>query len=89
MSDKKDCRQLLAHLSEYVDDSLEDEALCQEIEQHIASCEDCRIVVDTLEKTIYLYHRSADQTQMPSQVRERLYHRLDLDMYLTGTESKG
>ncbi len=89
MSDKKECQELLAHLSEYIDDSLEDETLCQEIEHHIASCEDCRIVVDTLEKTIYLYHQTADHTKMPSQVRERLYHRLDLDAYLTGTGSTG
>lgn len=82
MNEKRNCQELLAHLSEYVDDNLEDEALCQEIDQHIASCENCRIVVDTLKKTIYLYHETADRTDMPSSVRQRLYKRLDLEPYL-------
>lgn len=82
MNDTKDCQALLTHLSDYVDDSLEDEALCREIEGHIASCEDCQIVVDTLKKTIYLYHTTADRTEMPSAVRHRLYKRLDLEPYL-------
>jgi len=82
MNNKKECRQLLDHLSDYIDDNLEDEALCAEIDRHIGDCEDCRIVVDTLEKTIYLYHSSAEETKMPTQVRQRLYRRLDLEPYL-------
>lgn len=77
----KTCRQLLESLSEYIDGSL-DESLCAEIDRHIANCEDCRIVVDTLRKTIYLYHVTTDPPQVPSDVRDRLYHRLNLEEYL-------
>ena len=74
----KNCRHLLASLSEFVDGTLEQE-LCAEIERHLANCEDCQIVVDSLEKTIYLYHRTAQEFQVPDGVRARLFHRLNLD----------
>ena len=49
------CRELLRSLSDYVDGEL-DESLCQEIEKHMAECDRCQIVIDTLRKTIELYH---------------------------------
>ena len=80
---KKDlnCGAFLESLSEYVDGVLGD-ALCKEIEGHIADCDDCRIVVDTLKKTIYLYHETSAKTTIPIDVRERLFHRLNLDDFI-------
>lgn len=79
MSGREDCRSLLNSLSEYVDGTL-GETLCQQIEQHIADCEDCRIVVDTLRKTVYLYQvQKAEPPSVPSEVRERLLRKLNLD----------
>lgn len=72
------CQQLLASLGDYVEGDLAPE-LCQEIERHLASCEHCRVVVDTLNKTITLYHDSAHETELPSDVRGRLFHVLKLD----------
>jgi predicted anti-sigma-YlaC factor YlaD len=63
-----------------VDGTARDE-LCLELERHLADCEDCRIVVDTLKKTVYLYHSNAD-TDLPVTVRERLFKRLNLDEFL-------
>jgi len=77
---EKNCRSLLGSLSDYVDGTAQDE-LCRELERHLAECEDCRIVVDTLKKTVYLYHANAD-TALPMPVRERLFKRLNLDDYL-------
>ncbi len=74
------CRQLLGALSDYIDGELE-EALCQEIEKHLNTCQDCRIVVDTLRKTILLY-RMADPAQLPEDVEERLFKALNLEPYL-------
>jgi anti-sigma factor RsiW len=84
MKKHENCHNLLDSLSDYVDGSISD-TLCSEIEKHIASCEDCRIVVDTLKKTVYLYHATAeeDTPEVPEDVRERLYHRLDLDEFMT------
>lgn len=76
----KNCKSLLGSLSDYVDGTARDE-LCLELERHLADCEDCRIVVDTLKKTVYLYHSNTD-TNLPVNVRERLFKRLNLDEFL-------
>jgi anti-sigma factor (TIGR02949 family) len=81
MNEHVNCQSILDSLSDYVDGTLKDE-LCRDIEQHIASCSDCRIVVDTLKKTIYLYHATSATEEMPEDVRERLFLRLNLDDYL-------
>lgn len=72
------CQELLGSLSDYVGGDAGNE-LCLEIERHIAGCQNCRIVVDTLRKTISLYQVSSHSTEMPADVRERLYHTLNLD----------
>jgi len=77
---EKNCKSLLGSLSDYVDGVAQEE-LCRELERHLAECNDCRIVVDTLKKTVYLYHASTD-TDMPAAVRERLFKRLSLDDFL-------
>ena len=77
----EECRQLLSSLSEYVDGDLGQE-LCDEIELHMEDCDNCRIVVDTLEKTVYLYQTTSDPPTVPEDVRQRLFHRLDLDEFL-------
>lgn len=81
MDAKPDCRQFLQILSEYVDETL-DERLCAELEQHMAECEKCRVVVDTFRKTVELYRRSAEELSMPEEVRERLYLCLHLEDFL-------
>ncbi len=79
--DHESCRAMLGNLSEYVDGALEDE-LCAEIERHLEGCENCRIVVDSLRKTVYLYQRTSQSATMPEAVKERLFKRLDLDEFL-------
>ena len=77
----EECRQLLDSLSDYVDGDLQQE-LCDEIELHMKDCDNCRIVVDTLSKTVSLYQTSSDPAIVPEEVRQRLFHRLDLDEFL-------
>ena len=77
---EKNCKSLLGSLSDYVDGTAQEE-LCRELERHLADCEDCRIVVDTLKKTVYLYHANKD-SDLPVDVRERLFKRLNLEDYL-------
>ena len=80
--DNSKCHALLGSLSDYVDGTLSEE-LCMEIDNHIAECQDCHIVVDTLRKTISLYHTSAvDSCDCPGMVRERLFRTLNLDDYI-------
>ena len=76
------CASLLGSLSDYIDGELGAE-LCRQIEKHVAECENCRIVVDTTRRTIDLVHASNyPQTDLPDDVRDRLFKRLNLDDYL-------
>lgn len=77
----KGCRHLLGSLSQYIDGDLESD-LCAELERHLAGCENCRVVVDTLQKTVYLYQATSEQVPLPEGLRERLFHRLDMDDFL-------
>jgi predicted anti-sigma-YlaC factor YlaD len=80
--ERSQCHSLLTYLSDYVDGDLGEE-LCQELENHLAECQDCRIVVDTLRKTISLYHTcAADPQEVPSVVRERLFRTLNLEDFM-------
>jgi predicted anti-sigma-YlaC factor YlaD len=81
MIDKENCRHLLDSLSDYIDGDLQ-KALCEKIDAHMADCENCRIVVDTLRKTVYLYQASTDIPEMPADVKERLFQRLDLSEFI-------
>ncbi len=76
------CRQFLESLSDFVDGSINPD-LCSQLERHLEECENCQIVIDTLKKTIYLYHASANTPPaVPQDVRQRLYKRLDLSEFL-------
>ena len=73
------CQSLLSYLSDFMDGELSPD-LCEQIENHLAECHDCTVVVDTLRKTISLYHTSAaNPEELPGVVRERLFRTLHLD----------
>ena len=72
----KDCQDTLEILSEYIDGDL-DPCLCAEIEQHMAECGNCRIMVDTLRKTVILY-RDYGHEEVPADAKDRLYAVLNL-----------
>jgi len=86
MSDQRpSCREMLSSLSDYLDGELESE-LCAAIESHLAECENCRIVVDTLRKTITLYRQHAkEELPLPEDVRFRLFKRLNLEDFLNNS----
>ena len=71
------CSDLKAQLSNFIDGELDD-ALCQEIQKHLADCEDCQVMVDTLKKTIVLYREAKEET-VPPDVHARLVKVLDLE----------
>ena len=77
----ENCQALLGTLSEYIDGELPAE-LCKEIEKHLAGCDNCRIVLNTTKRTIDLVRVPMDDENVPADVRERLFKRLDLDEYL-------
>ena len=76
----ENCRHMLGDLSDYLDGEASDE-LCTEIERQMDGCDECRVVVDTLRKTIFLY-RELPRPEMSENARRRLYQSLDLQDYL-------
>ncbi|MCB8983827.1 MAG: zf-HC2 domain-containing protein [Ardenticatenaceae bacterium] len=74
---RQTCQQLLGDLSAYVDGEAQT-AVCAAIEQHLAGCENCRVVVDTLHKTIFLYQQ-LPQPDLPAGARDRLIARLEIE----------
>ena len=74
------CPDILQNLNDYIDGEL-DQKICADIEAHIHACPTCQIVVNTLKKTIQLYQMSGQETELPEDVRQRLFARLDLDAY--------
>lgn len=75
------CKHLLVSLSDYVDGDL-NEDICAEIERHLSECHDCTVVVNTLKKTVELYHTTAEPDPLPEAMMQRLYVRLNLEDYL-------
>jgi anti-sigma factor RsiW len=68
------CEELLKMLNDYVDGEI-DVAVCEEFEKHLAGCNPCQIVVDTVRKTITLY-RGKDVFELPAEFRQQLYQSL-------------
>ncbi len=81
---KERCKDLLGALSDYLDGEA-NERLCAEIERHMAGCPDCRVLVDTLRKTIILYRERDVEQELPSDIQTRLYRRLNLEDLLPGS----
>ncbi|MBN1218164.1 MAG: zf-HC2 domain-containing protein [Anaerolineae bacterium] len=69
------CQALLSQLDDYLDGELE-AALCAEIEQHLAGCDDCRVLADTTRKTITLY-RQHRRVELPTGMMDRLRQALE------------
>ncbi len=79
------CQDLLGNLSSLIDGDLPDDA-CQELKRHMAGCQNCKLVFDTMTRTIYLYQCEAKETEVPVDVKGRLFEALNLDDLLKPKE---
>jgi predicted anti-sigma-YlaC factor YlaD len=64
------CEELLAALNDYVDGQRQS-ALCQAMEEHLAGCDPCQVVVDNIRQTITLY-RDGQPVPLPPALHEQL-----------------
>ncbi|MBA3074325.1 MAG: zf-HC2 domain-containing protein [Anaerolineae bacterium] len=80
------CSAMLGDLSEYIDGSLQAE-ICAQIEEHMKTCDNCRVVVNTLRKTVELYEHCSDNVELPGEVKERLFAKLELNDYLSKADT--
>ncbi len=78
MIEHNHCQEFLNQVSDYLDDFI-DPIICEELERHLADCSNCRVFVDTLKKTVYLYQQREAEIEFPGEVRERLFKVLSLE----------
>ncbi len=72
------CMEVREQLGDYLDEEALGD-LCRAIDEHLRVCPDCRIEVDSLKKTILLYHNS-HAAEVPSWTRSKLQRALS-DLY--------
>lgn len=65
------CKSVVRELSNYIDGEL-DPSVKQELERHLAHCEDCTMIVDQTKKSIEILCDSRPVT-LPAEVRSRLH----------------
>lgn len=69
------CEDLVLHLSAYLDGEL-DEELTAAAQDHLATCENCRVVLDSTQKTILLYKQQGQVVKIPSGRKNALYDQI-------------
>jgi len=64
------CDQYIQNISDYIDGELA-ESVCEDIEDHLKGCKNCRIMVDTMKQTVVLC-REGKQEQLPKHIEDKL-----------------
>jgi len=64
------CQELLSALNEYLDGETRS-ALCQALQEHLANCGSCRVVIDNIRQTITLY-RAGEAMPLPTGLHEKI-----------------
>ena len=70
-----DCDAFIAYLSDYIDNDL-DQDLSAEAREHLATCRNCSIVLDSTQKMILLYRDHGKQV-IPATRRQKLYDQIE------------
>lgn len=67
------CKDIFEKLGDYLDRELEGD-ICAEIESHIKDCEPCIAFINTLKKTVELFHSAVkpDEPPIPKPVSNNL-----------------
>ncbi len=68
--DKKECFEMFARLSEYLDNEL-DEITCRDIERHMSHCPPCQVCLATLKRTVTLCKNMQNQA-VPKELSAKL-----------------
>ena len=70
-----ECDTFIAYLSDYIDRDL-DEDLTAEAKEHLATCHNCSVVLDSTQKMILLYRDHGKQV-IPASRRQKLYAQIE------------
>jgi predicted anti-sigma-YlaC factor YlaD len=69
------CEELLTYLSDYIDHNL-DEALTAAAQEHLRTCPNCRVVLDSTQQTILLYREQNQRQHIPADRSAALYDQI-------------
>lgn len=69
-----DCETLLKYLSDYIDQELDDDLIAA-AQEHLATCHNCRVVLDSTQKMILL-SKTQGKLAIPAQRRQKLYDQI-------------
>jgi len=64
------CADYIKDLNDYLDGTL-DNSLCREIEEHVGYCDNCRIMIDTMKRTVMLC-RDGIAEKLPDTLESKL-----------------
>lgn len=70
-----ECKDLIRYLSDYLDNNLSEE-LTQAAREHLATCKNCHVVLDSTQQTIKLYRERGKQVGMTARRHQALYGQL-------------
>lgn len=70
-----DCQTLIHYLSDYLDNNLSEE-LTAAAREHLATCRNCHVVLDTTQQTILLYRQRGQQQGLPPRRHAALFEQL-------------
>jgi anti-sigma factor RsiW len=77
------CKGVIREISDYIDGDLE-AAMKQEIERHLADCEECEMVINQTKLTVDIFCDS-QPVELPTDVRSRLHDALRRKIQKPGT----
>jgi len=77
-----DCKSIVKHLSDFLNGTL-DATHYASIERHLENCTDCRLVVNTTQKTIQIFC-NAEPAPLPQDIRQKLHEALEKRLRRTG-----
>ena len=70
-----ECQELVSYLSDFIDNNL-DEELMQAAREHLATCQNCHVVLDSTQKTIVLYRRRGEHESLSPRRHDALFAQL-------------
>ena len=69
------CEELVTYLSDYIDGDLSED-LRADAQEHLATCNNCHVVLDTTQQMIVLLRQSGPRS-IPIERRQQLFQKLN------------
>jgi hypothetical protein len=52
--------------------------VCKEVAEHLESCPDCKVYLDTVKKTVTICQESEKEQELPDDIKNRLFNVLNI-----------